>query len=1120
MFESLLKFSLRHRWGMMIAVAVILLLGVASFQKLPIDAVPDITNVQVQINTEAPGYSPLEAEQRVTFPIENVMAGLPGLETTRSVSRYGLSQVTVIFHDDTSIYFARQLVNERLQQVRSLLPPELNPEMGPIATGLGEIFLWTVDADPKALTPEGKAYSPADLRTLQDWVIKPQLRRVPGVTDVNTIGGDLRQFLVLPNPARLMAYGLSFRDLLTALDRNNRNAGAGYIEHNGEQYLMRSPGQVQTLPEIGAIRVKTSNGSSVRLRDVARIQEGTELRTGAATEDGHEVVLGTAFMLIGENSRTVSEAVSEKLKEVNHGLPKGVKATEVYNRSVLVDRTIETVKENLFAGALLVIVILFLFLGNFRAALITAMVIPLAMCLTLTGMVGSKLSANLMSLGALDFGIIVDGSVVIVENCLRHLAMAQHRLGRVLTGPERREVVFAAAKEARQALLFGELIIMIVYLPILTLSGVEGKMFRPMALTVVIALAAAMLLSMTIVPAAVALLVSGRVSEKENWLVAGAKRLYRPALETVMAYKLPVMVAAGVLVVLSALLAGKMGGEFMPSLDEGDIAMHALRIPGTSLTQAVHMQHALERKIKDVPEVQTVFAKIGTAEIATDPMPPSVADMMVIIKPRSQWPNPRLSKADLVKKLEAKSHEVMGNNYEFTQPIEMRFNELIAGVRSDLGVKVFGDDLEVMLEQAQAVAGVLQAIPGAADVKVEQATGLPVLTLQLKREAISRYGLDVEDVQDALQVATGGKSAGWVFDGDRRFELTVRLPEEIRTNRARLLELPVPLPGEPGRYVPLATLADFEVVVGRNMINREDGKRRVVVTANIRGRDLMSFVTEAQAAVVRQVALPTGYWIEWGGQFQQLVSASQRLQLVVPLALFLILGMLYTTLKNARDVFVVFSGVPLALTGGVALLWLRQMPLSITAAVGFIALSGVAVLNGLVMVSFINALMAEGRPLREAIVEGALTRLRPVLMTALVASLGFVPMAIANGTGSEVQRPLATVVIGGILSSTLLTLFVLPVLYSILHARAARVAPVFAHDEPEAIPALDLNGAATVAEASMPVPPEAPEAPDIPPPPPPPPRPSLPPIPAADSPADSGQAQHVEHKEAQTDEDA
>jgi cobalt-zinc-cadmium resistance protein CzcA len=1033
MFEQLLRFSLRFRWAMLGAVLLILALGVFSYGQIPIDAVPDITNVQVQINTEAPGYSPLEAEQRVTFPLENVLAGLPGLETTRSVSRYGLSQITVIFNDQTPLYFARQLVSERLQSARAQLPPELSPELGPIATGLGEIFLWTVAAEPGARTPEGRPYRASDLRTLQDWVIRPQLRRVSGVTDVNTIGGELRQFHVLPDPAKMSAHGLSFRDVLAALARNNRNAGAGYIERNGEQYLLRSPGQVQSLSEIAAIRVSTLQGVSVTLGDIARVTEGTELRTGAATKDGHEVVLGTAFMLIGENSHLVSQAVSERLKAVNKALPRGVQATPVYDRTVLVDRTIATVRQNLFEGALLVIVILFVFLGNFRAALITALVIPLAMSLTLSGMVAAKLSANLMSLGALDFGLIVDGAVVIVENCLRHLAEAQRRLGRLLSAEERREVVFAAAREARQALLFGEWIIMIVYLPILTLIGVEGKMFRPMALTVVMALAAAMLLSVTVVPAAVAVLVNGRVSEAERGPVVWARRLYQPALASALRWRLPVLTAATVLVLLGALLATRMGAEFIPSLDEGDVAMHALRIPGTGLQQAIAMQHDLELNIKTLPEVDTVFSKIGTAEIATDPMPPSVADMIVMMRPRSQWPDPHLSKAALVGKLEARSAGVLGNNYEFTQPIEMRFNELIAGVRSDLGIKIFGDDPEILLEQAEAVAHLLEQIPGAADVKVEQATGLPVLTIQPDRTAIARYGLDIQDVQEVLEVASGGKNAGFVFEGGRRFELTVRLSEELRSNPRALEELPVPLPGERGRYVPLSMLARFEHLTGPNMINHENGQRRVVVTANIRGRDLMSFVQAAQDAVDKQIQLPTGYWLEWGGQFQQLISASRRLQWVIPLALLLIVLLLYLTLKRLRDVAVVFSGVPLALTGGVGMLWLRGIPLSITAAVGFIALSGVAVLNGLVMISFINSLRAGGMALPQAIMEGALTRLRPVLMTALVASLGFVPMALATGTGSEVQRPLATVVIGGILSSTLLTLFVLPVLYSLVH---------------------------------------------------------------------------------------
>jgi cobalt-zinc-cadmium resistance protein CzcA len=1033
MFEALLRFALRYRWSMIGLSVVILLMGVWSFQHLPIDAVPDITNVQVQINTEAPGYSPLEVEQRVTFPIESVMAGLPRLELSRSLSRYGLSQVTVIFKDGTDIYFARQQVSERLQQVSSQLPPGLSSELGPIATGLGEIFLWTVDADPTARTAQGLPYTLTDLRSLQDWVIKPQLRQVPGVTEVNTLGGYSRQYHIQPDPARLQAYGLTFRDVLTALERNHRNVGAGYIERNGEQYLIRAPGQVQTLAEIAAMRVGSSpQGAPVQLRDVAQVLEGRELRTGAATKDGHEVVLGTTFMLMGENSREVSQAVAQRLAEVNRGLPKGVQATAVYDRTTLVDRTIKTVRTNLFEGALLVVVVLFLFLGNLRAALITALVIPLSMALTLSGMVGNKMSANLMSLGALDFGIIVDGSVVIVENCLRHLAHAQQRLGRTLSLQERCDLVFAAAKEARQALLFGELIIMVVYLPILTLVGVEGKMFRPMALTVVMALAAAMLMSMTVVPAAVALFVSGKVTEKENRLMAGAKYLYLPLLRGALRWRLPVLSGAVVLVLLSGLLATRMGAEFIPSLDEGDVALHALRIPGTSLSQAVDMQHRLEAELKAMPEVKTVFTKIGTAEIATDPMPPSVADTIVMMKPRSEWPNPRLPKAELVARLEAQSQRVLGNNYEFTQPIQMRFNELIAGVRSDVGIKVYGDDLDILLAQGEAIAAVLAQVPGASDVKVEQVSGLPVMTLQIQREQLARYGLDVADVQDVVAIATGGQKAGELFVGDQRIDLVVRLPERLRERPEELLALPIPLAAN-RQFIPLSSVARFETLTGPNQISRENGKRRVVVTSNVRGRDLASFVQAAQTEVQGKIQLPTGYWLEWSGQFQQLASASQRLLWVVPLALLLILGLLYMTLKQWRDVWVVFSGVPLALTGGVLLLWMRGMPLSITAAVGFIALSGVAVLNGLVMVSFIRQLQDQGLPTAEAIVEGALTRLRPVLMTALVASLGFVPMALATGTGAEVQRPLATVVIGGVISSTLLTLLVLPVLYRLIH---------------------------------------------------------------------------------------
>lgn len=1046
MLEGILKFSIRRRWMVLMVTVAVAALGVYNYRLLPIDAVPDITNVQVQVNTEAPGFSPLEAEQRITFPVETVMAGLPHFKEARSLSRYGLSQVTVIFEDGTDIYFARQLVNERIQEAKGKLPPGIEPTMGPIATGLGEIFMWTVEAEEGAKKPDGSVYTPTDLRTIQDWVIKPQLRNVKGVTEVNTIGGYEKQFHVTPYPEKLISYGLTFQNVLEALEKNNANIGAGYIEHRGEQYLIRAPGQVADLEEIRQVVIGNHQGVPIHIKDVAEVLNGKELRTGAATENGKEVVLGTVFMLMGENSRTVSQKVADKLVEINRTLPEGVIAKTVYDRTTLVDATIETVKKNLEEGALLVIAILFLFLGNIKAALITALVIPLSMLFTITGMVQNKVSANLMSLGALDFGLIVDGAVIIVENCIRRLAAEQHRLGRLLTRAERFETVFDASKEVRKATMFGELIIMIVYLPILTLSGVEGKMFIPMAFTVIAALLGAMILSVTFIPAAVALLLSGRISEKENFLVRWAKKAYTPLLNLSLTNRPLVVTAATVLVLLSGLLATRMGSEFIPSLDEGDIAMHALRIPGTSLSQAIEMQHALEIRIKEFPEVETVFAKLGTAEIATDPMPPSVADNFIMLKPRSEWPDPKRPKADLVHEIEETVRKIPGNNYEFTQPIQMRFNELIAGVRSDVAVKVFGDDMDVLFETGEEIAEVLERVPGASDVKVEQVTGLPVLTIQIDRKEMARYGLNLSDVQEAIEIAVGGKSAGQIFEGDRRFELIVRLPEETRSNLEAMKRLPIPLPriepdiravraeSRPG-YLPLGAVADFKVAPGPNQISRENGKRRVVVTANVRGRDIGSFVREAEAMIKERVNIPAGYWTTWGGQFEQMISATNRLKIVVPVSLLLVFLLLFVTFGNVKDSLLVFTGVPLALTGGIAGIWLRGIPLSISAGVGFIALSGVAVLNGLVMITFINKLREEGHALDEAIFHGAITRLRPVLMTALVASLGFLPMALAVGRGAEVQRPLATVVIGGILSSTALTLLVLPVLYRIFHAK-------------------------------------------------------------------------------------
>jgi len=1050
MFEKIIRFSIDQRWMVLLMTLAMAVLGVYNYQKLPIDAVPDITNVQVQINTAAPGYSPLEVEQRITFPIETVMAGLPGLQQTRSLSRYGLSQVTVIFKDGTDIYFARQLVNERIQQAKGKLPAGIEPGMGPISTGLGEIFMWTVEAGEgsrKANGPNQPAtpYTPTDLREIQDWIIKPQLRNVPGVTEINTIGGYAKEFQVAPLPDKLVAHGLTLQDLVSAIERNNANVGAGYIEKRGEQYLIRAPGQVATIEDIGNIIVSSQQGVPIRIRDVAEVGIGKELRTGAATENGREVVLGTVFMLIGENSRTVSQAVAQRLEEINRTLPEGVVAQTVYDRTILVDKAINTVKKNLVEGALLVIAILFLFLGNIRAALITALVIPLAMLFTFTGMVSNKVSANLMSLGALDFGIIIDGAVVIVENCVRRLAHAQAHVqataGRTLTRNERFHEVFAAAREARRPLLFGQLIIMVVYLPIFALTGVEGKMFHPMAFTVVAALVGAMILSVTFIPAAVALLIGDKVSEKESRLMEWAKRGYEPMLNRVMLNKPLVLTIAAVAVMLSALLATRMGSEFVPSLNEGDIALHALRIPGTSLSQALEMQIELERTIKQFPEVDRIFAKLGTAEIATDPMPPNVADNFVMLKPQSEWPDPKRTKADLVDAMQAAVAKVPGNNYEFTQPIQMRFNELLSGVRSDVAAKVFGDDMDTMNATAGEIAEVLEKVPGAADVKVEQTTGLPMLTIQIDREKTARLGVNVGDVQEAIAIAVGGREAGVLFQGDRRFDIIVRLPERLRNDMEAMKQLPIHLPvneaGSQARpaYLQLGDVATFEVAPGPNQISREDGKRRVVVTANVRGRDIGSFVAEAEQKIQQAVKVPAGYWTTWGGTFEQLQSAAKRLQIVVPVALLLVFMLLFAMFNNVKDGLLVFTGVPFALTGGILALWLRDIPLSISAGVGFIALSGVAVLNGLVMISFIRTLREEGKSLDAAIREGALTRLRPVLMTALVASLGFIPMAIAIGTGAEVQRPLATVVIGGILSSTALTLLVLPILYRLAHRK-------------------------------------------------------------------------------------
>lgn len=1077
MISRILAFSVHQRWLVVLLTVAAAALGIWSLSKLPIDAVPDITNKQVQINTLAPALSPVDVEKQVTYPIETALAGIAGLEYTRSISRNGFSQVTAVFDETTDIYFARQQVGERLSEARASLPLGAEARLGPISTGLGEIYMWSVHYKPRTqapaedgkpgwqsdgsyLTPEGQRLITqvelgAYLRTVQDWIIRPQVKTVPGVAGVDGIGGFEKQYQVQPDPAKLLGLGLSFAEVADAIDRNNVSRGAGYLERNGEGYVVRSGGRIESIDEIGNVVIASRGGVPVRVKDVATVRIDRELRTGSASENGQEVVIGTALMLIGGNSRTVSAAVDAKMGEINRSLPPGIEAKPVLDRTLLVDATVQTVAKNLAEGALLVILVLFLLLGNFRAALITALVIPITMLLTMTGMVQGKISANLMSLGALDFGLIVDGAVIIAENSLRHLAERQHSLGRRLSLDERLATVIRSAEEMIKPSIYGQAIIILVYAPLLTFTGIEGKMFEPMALTVIIALLAAFVLSLTFVPALIAIALTGRVQEKENLFVRAIKRIYRPMLGRTIRRPLPVVVTSVLFFVAALVLFTRLGQEFIPTLDEKNIAMHALRIPSTSLSQSQAMQLEVEKAVSKFPQVAYVFSKTGTAEVASDPMPPNVSDTFIILKPQEQWPDPKLPKEELVDQIRAAVEALPGNNYEFTQPIQMRFNELLAGVRGDLAVKVFGEDFEPMLRSANQIAGILRGIEGAQDVRVEQATGLPFLEIKIDKDEIARLGLSLFTVQDVIGAAIGGREAGVVFEGDRRFPIVVRLPDALREDVEALENLPVPLPSsaQTGRApaVLLKQVASFSFAEGPNQISRENGKRRVVVTANVRGRDIASVVAEAQTKVAGQVRLPSGYWITWGGQFENLAAARQRLMIVVPACFFLIFLLLYSALGSPRDALLVFSAVPLALTGGILALWLRGMPFSVSAAVGFIALSGVAVLNGLVMLTYIKQLVAEGVPRRRAIIDGALTRLRPVIMTALVASLGFVPMALATGTGAEVQKPLATVVIGGLMTATLLTLVVLPALYVRFASRDAVRAESDA--APHAVPA-------------------------------------------------------------------
>ena len=1041
--NHLITFAIERRWLIMVLTLLLAALGIYKTTQLPIDAVPDITNIQVQINSSAPGYSPLEAEQRISYTVENAMAGIPKLDYTRSLSRYGLSQVTVIFEEGTDIYWARQQISERLQGIQSELPAGIEPKLGPVASGLGEIFTYAVQAEVDAVTDAGKPYSAEDLRTIQDWIIRPQLVKVPGITEINSMGGYAREYQVAPIPGKLFAYKVTMNELVETLKNNNQNSGAGYIERNGEQWLIRSPGQLNNLEEIAQLVVTRRDDAPVRIKDLAEVQYGKELRTGSATFNSEETVLGTAFMLLGENSRTVSKAVAKKLIEINDFLPPGIQAVPVYDRTTLVDKTIDTVRTNLFEGAVLVIAVLFALLGNIRAALIVALVIPLSMLFAITGMAMNRVSGNLMSLGAIDFGIIVDGAVIVVENALRRLGLAQKKYGRLLTVQERLLEVTASTKEVFRPAVFGMLIIMLVYLPIFALAGVEGKMFHPMAFTVVAALFGALIFSITFVPAAVAILVKGKVSEEENFVMAKARRLYQPLLKTALNNSPIVFIAAIILLSATAYQSTRLGSEFLPQLDEHDIALHAMRIPGTGIEQATAMQLLLEKRIMEFPEVKHVFSKIGTAEIATDPMPPNVADTFLILKPIADWPNPEKEKQQLVDQIRHAIEDIPGNNYELTQPIEMRFNELISGVRADVALRVYGDDLDTLAKIGGQVSQLLAQVSGGQDVRMEQAKGLPMISVIPQRDHLALLGLSVADVQETLRSAVSGIETGLIYEGDRRFKLLVRMDESLSKDPKALAQIPVaiPYPRSPDDekseldYVPLGEIADIVEIQGPNQINRRSGKRNIVVSANVEDRDLGSFIAETQELMRNELKLPAGYWLEYGGTFEQLESASQRLSIVVPITLLLILGLLYSAFSSMRDTLIIFTGVPLALTGGIIALTLRDMPLSISAGVGFIALSGVAVLNGVVMLSFIKELRESGLELAQAVWQGASQRLRPVLMTALVASLGFVPMAFNTGTGAEVQRPLATVVIGGIISSTLLTLIVLPTLYQWVHSR-------------------------------------------------------------------------------------
>lgn len=1065
MLEQIVNFATQKRYFIIFLTLILVGFGILSLKKLPIDAVPDITNNQVQINTVVSGFSPFEIEKQVTFPVETALSGIPGLVSTRSLSRNGFSQVTAIFEDSVNIYFARQQVNEKLLEAKQNLPSGAEPKMGPISTGLGEIYMWTLryaensvekiengkpgpQSDGTYLTPDGQILRTdieklGYLRTVQDWMIKPQLKTVPGIAGVDSIGGYVKQYHVQPDPNKLIALGLTFEDITQVLEKNNTSLGAGYIEKNGEALTVKADGRIENIQQLENIVIKSERGIPVYIKDIANVAIGKELRTGSGSENGAEAVIGTALMLIGANSRDVAAAVEQKFLDIRKTLPPGIIAQTVLNRTKLVEATIATVSKNLTEGALLVIVILFLMLKNFRAALITASIIPITMLMTTMGMLATKTSANLMSLGALDFGLLVDGTVIIIENYLRRMAEKVGVLNRPLNLRERLKEIVESTKEMSRPTLFGQSILILVYLPLLTFTSVEGKMFKPMAITVIIALISAFVLSITFIPALAALFIKSNHQEEQGKYFQKIKTFYQNLLVYGLHYPHQILMSAIGIFFLSLLAFFQLGQEFIPTLDEKNIALHAMRIPSTSLSQSQEMQFNVERTVSSFKEVAFVFSKTGTAEMAADPMPPNVSDTFIIFKSRSEWPDPKLSKQDLIQKIETAVGSVMGHNYEFTQPIQMRFNELIAGVRSDIAIKVNGDEFETLNIYANQIEKILKTIPGAADVKVEQTTGLPMLDFKLKREKMARLGLNVSDVLNVISTAIGGREAGVIFEGDRRFDIIVKLPEHYRQNLEIIESLPIffskPImktdlitnkPEEKIVSIPLKEVAELMIKEGPNQISRENGKRRIVVQANVRGADIASFVKNSQSKIDQLVKLPAGYWLEWGGQFKNLVEAKERLTWVVPICFFMIFMLLFAALNSVKEALFIFTAIPLAFTGGILSLWLRGIPFSISAAVGFIALSGIAVLNGLVMVTTINQYL-QNKELDEAIIDGALTRLRPVLMTALVASLGFIPMAISTGTGAEVQRPLATVVIGGLITSTFLTLLIIPTLYKI-----------------------------------------------------------------------------------------